>query len=108
MRKALRALTGLTVVGLLLFAASVAVRDCSVGPSVYVNCFWLWLRGELGLPQSKLLRAGALWIVGLALLVGVIVVLRAVFPRGFRASGREERADHPPPPESARGPGRDL
>ncbi len=86
MLRVLRILVGLLLTGLLLYAANLAVRDCTSGVQTYDNCLWLWLREKLGLPQSKLLRAGALEFVGLALLAGLYLTIRYVFPR---SSGKQ-------------------
>jgi hypothetical protein len=78
--------------GLTLFVASRAVRDCPAGPYVYDNCLWLWVRGALHLPQSRLLRAAILEFVGLLLLACLYLTIRFVFsPR--RAKPVPERAD---------------
>jgi hypothetical protein len=76
MLKALRILAGVVAVGLILYTASRAVRDCPAGPYIYDNCLWLWLREGLRLPQSKLLRAVVLEVVGLALLAGLYMTAR--------------------------------
>ncbi len=86
MLRVLRIFVGLLLTGLLLYAANLAVRDCASGVQTYDNCLWLWLRGKLGLSQSKLLRAGALEFVGLALLAGLYLAIRYVFPR---SSGKQ-------------------
>lgn len=80
MLRALRILAGLLLSALLLYSATWAVRDCTAGPYSYDNCLWLWLRGQLGLPQNRLLRAAALELVGLALLAGLYLTVRHVFP----------------------------
>jgi hypothetical protein len=76
MQKALRILAGVVVIGLIFYAASRAVRDCLARPYIYENCLWLWLRDGLHLPQSKLLRAVVLEVVGLALLAGLYITVR--------------------------------
>jgi len=78
MLKALRILAGVVVVGLILYIASRAVRDCPAGSYVYDNCLWLWLRERLHLPQSKLLRGVVLEVVGLALLAGLYMTVRLI------------------------------
>lgn len=80
MLRALRIVVGSLLTGLLLHAAGLAVRDCSAGALTLDNCLWLWLRERLGLPASKLGRAVALEIVGLALLAGLYFTVRYVFP----------------------------
>jgi hypothetical protein len=65
----------------LLEAANWAVRDCSAGPNATENCLWLHVRGWSGLPASRLLRAGVLEVVGLAILAGLWLVFRYVWPR---------------------------
>jgi hypothetical protein len=80
MLKALRILAGALAIALILAAASHAVRDCTVAPFIYENCIWLQVRDQLHLPQSKFLRGLTLELVGLALLVGVFLTIRYVFP----------------------------
>ncbi len=80
MLKALRILAGSCLIALLLEAANWAVRDCTSGVLALDNCLWLWLREKLGLPPSKLLRAGALEGVGLVLLAGLYLTFRYVLP----------------------------
>ena len=74
-------MAGIAALAVILALASRAVRDCTVAPYVYENCLWLAVRDALLLPQSKLLRAAALETVGLALLAGVYLAGRYVFPR---------------------------
>lgn len=81
MLKAFRILAGIVAVAGILAAASWAVRDCTVAPYIYENCLWLWVKEGLGLPQSKFLRAAVLECLGLALLAGLFLVVRYVFPR---------------------------
>jgi len=94
-------------VGLILFAASRAVRDCPAGPYVYDNCLWLWVREALHLPPSKLLRAATLEVAGLALLAGLYATIRFVFPLGRvkDAAGSDSPHDASTPPESKSCPG---
>ena len=66
--------------GFLLYLASRATQDCTIGMLSYDNCWWLWVREQCGLPASKLLRAGFLELVGLLLLGGLILTVRYVFP----------------------------
>jgi hypothetical protein len=107
MLKAARILTGVVLVGLILFAASRAVRDCPAGPYIYDNCLWLWVRGALHLPQSKLLRAVTLEFVGLVLLAGLYATARFVFSLGRikDAPGSGGPRDASTPPESKSCPG---
>jgi len=76
-----RVVAGVAALAVILALASRAVRDCTVAPYVYENCLWISVRDALHLPQSKLLRAAALETVGLALLAGVYLAGRYVFPR---------------------------
>ena len=85
MVKALRVIVGLAFVALLLHGATLAVRDCATGSYLSDNCLWLWVRERLGLPQSKILRAAALEVVGLALLAALYLTIRYVFPRARRS-----------------------
>ena len=78
--KLFRIIAGLLLVGFLLYAATLATRDCTVDVYAYDICLWIWLREHLGLPASKFLRAGALELVGLAIVAGLYLTLRYVFP----------------------------
>ncbi len=89
MMKVIRIIAGILLTGLLLHAANLAVRDCTAGLNSYDNCLWLRIRERLGFPPSKLLRAGALELVGLALLAGLYLTVRYVFP--FRRKPGESR-----------------
>ena len=80
--KIFRYISGVLLIILLFYAATQAVQDCPTGLFVYENCLWLWVRDLLGLPQSKLLRAVTLELVGLALLVGFYATFRYVLPLG--------------------------
>ncbi len=86
MLKALRIVGGSTLTGLLFYAASLAVRECSTGFLATDNCLWLWLRHHLGLPPSRLGRSVALEIVGLALLAALYFTIRYVFGKKQSAS----------------------
>ena len=77
---ALRIVAGIFIIGLLLFAASRTTRDCTVGLYVFDICSWVWLREQLGLPSSKLLRAVFLELLGLTLTAGIYLTIRFVFP----------------------------
>jgi len=81
MRTTIRVIAGIAIIGLLLNVASWAVRDCPVAPYVYENCIWLSVRDQFHFPQSKLLRAVLLEAIGLALLAGLYLDVRFVFPR---------------------------
>ncbi len=80
MLKALKIFAGLLLTAILLEAASWATRDCPSGRYTFDNCLWLWLCARLGLPASKLGRAMALELEGLALLAGLYLTIRYVFP----------------------------
>ena len=87
MQKVMRIIAGIILVGLLLAAAWLATRSCTVELYVYDSCLWIWVREQLGLPASKFLRAGFLELVGLAILAGIYLTVRYVFPkRADRAS----------------------
>jgi hypothetical protein len=77
---ALRVVVGIFIIALLLYAASRTTRDCTVGLYVFDLCSWVWLREQLGLPASKLLRAVFLELVGLTLAGGIFLTVRFVFP----------------------------
>lgn len=84
MLKALRISAGVVLIVLLLYAATLAVRDCPTGPYSADNCLWQWLRGLLGLAQSRIGRAAALELVGLALLAALGLTIRYVFPKAVK------------------------
>ena len=88
---ALRIILGIFIVGLLLYAASRATRDCTVGLYVFDLCSWVWLREHLGLPANKFLRAIFLEVVGLTLTAGIFLTIRFVFP--FWRSGTNSNGD---------------
>ena len=77
---AVRIVAGIFIIALLLDAASRTTRDCTVGLYVYDICSWVWLREQLGLPASKLLRAVFLELIGLTLTAGIYLTIRFVFP----------------------------
>ena len=76
-----RALLAVALAWILLQAANWAVRDCSTGPDASENCLWLGVRRRFGWPQSKLLRAGVLEAAGLAVLAGLYLTFRYIWPR---------------------------
>ena len=78
--RVLRILAGIPLTALILYAATLAAKDCTVGLYVFENCLWEWLREFLGLPPNKVLRAVVLELVGLALLAGLYLTYRFVFP----------------------------
>jgi hypothetical protein len=94
---ALRIIAGIFIIALLLRAASRTTRDCTVGLYVYDICAWVWLREQLGLPASKLLRAVFLELIGLTLTAGIFLTIRFVFPfwrtgaNSIREEGEEPR-----------------
>ena len=93
MQKAVRISLGIAIVGLVLYAAQLATRDCTVGPYTYDNCLWIWIRAHLGLPASRLLRMATLEFVGIALALALYFTCRYIFP--FRGAT-------PEPPDSSR------
>ncbi len=76
----LRIVAGIIIIALLLDAASRTTRDCAVGLYIFDICSWVSLREQLGLPASKLLRAGYLELIGLTLTAGICLTIRFVFP----------------------------
>ena len=94
MRKALRIILGVAVVGLVLYAADLATRDCRLAPYVYDDCMWIWLRAHLGLPASRILRMAVLECVGIVLALILYLTFRYVFP--FRR-GTSTAPDSSPP-----------
>ncbi len=94
MQKALRIITGVAVVGLVLRAADLATRDCRLAPYVYDDCMWIGLRTHLGLPASRFLRMAVLECVGLLLALVLYLAFRYVFP--FRRATPTTRNSSPP------------
>jgi hypothetical protein len=80
MKRALRIILGVAIVGVVLRAADLATRDCRLAPYVYDNCMWVWLRTHLSLPASRFLRMAALECVGVVLALILFVTFRYVFP----------------------------
>jgi hypothetical protein len=98
---ALRIVAGIFIIALLLLAASRTTRDCTVGLYVYDICAWVWLREQLGLPASKLLRAVFLELIGLTLTVGIFLTIRFVLPfwrtgTSSQREGEESRSSGSP------------
>ncbi|HEV2175646.1 MAG TPA: hypothetical protein VGW33_00355 [Terriglobia bacterium] len=89
MLRVFRIVLSLLLTGVLLWAATRAVDDCATGPYSSENCLWLYLRGRLHLPPSRLLRSGALEATGLALLAGLYLNFRYVYPRRRRRPSSE-------------------
>ena len=92
MRRILRIIAGLAIVGLVLHAADLATRDCRVAPYVYDDCLWIGLRARLGLPASRFLRMGVLEVVGIALALILYLTFRYVFPFRRRPSAAPDAA----------------
>ncbi len=95
MLKAIRIVLGITMVGVVLRAATLATRDCRLAPFVYDNCMWVSLRTRLGLPENRFLRMTVLECVGIVLALILYLSFRYVFP--FR------RGTRPAPDSSAPG-----
>ncbi len=76
--------TGLLIAGLVLWLATMATRDCSVGPYLAANCLSLWVSHKLGLAFSPLLRSLVLEIAGLILVGGLYLTFRFVVPRSSK------------------------
>jgi len=100
MRKAAHLVLGIAIVGLVLYAADLATRDCKVGPYAYDNCMWIRVRAYLGLPPSRLLRMATLEFVGIALALVLYLVFRHVFPfrRTTPAAQDSSQTQVPEPP----------
>ena len=80
MQKVFRIILGAALVGLVLYAADLATRDCRLAPYVYDDCMWLCLRAHLGLPASRFLRMAVLECVGIVLALVLYLTFRYVFP----------------------------
>ena len=87
----LRIVAGILIIALLLHAASRTTRDCTVGLYVFDICSWVWVREQLGLPASKLLRAVFLDFIGLALTAGIFLTIRFVLP--FWGTGTDSKRE---------------
>ena len=80
----LRRLAALAVAAALFEAANFAVRECPAGSNSADNCLWVGLRGRLGFPASKLLRAAFLEVIGLTILGGLLLTFSSIWPRRGR------------------------
>jgi hypothetical protein len=80
MPRPLRISLGVVVVGLVLYLADLATRDCRIVLYVYDNCLWMGLRRHLGLPYNRFLRMGILEGVGIFLALILYLTFRFVFP----------------------------
>ena len=94
-----RIIAGIIVVGLVLHAADLATRDCRLGPYVYDDCMWLWVRHHFGLPESRLLRMATLEIVGIALAIVLYFTFKYIFPfRTVPTASQGSPQSHPQKP----------
>ena len=100
MQKALRIILAIAVVGLVLYAADLATRDCRIAPYVYDDCMWMALRAHLGLPASRFLRMAVLECVGIFLALVLYLTFRYVFPFRKATSATSESSEpfSPQPP----------
>jgi hypothetical protein len=80
MRKIVRIVAGIALVGTVLRLADLSTRDCRIAPFVYSNCLWIGLRARWGLPDSRFLRMATLEGVGILLAAALYVALRYVLP----------------------------
>jgi hypothetical protein len=78
--KWLRITAGLAACAAILYAATLATRDCSVTPYFAANCFGIWAKNHLGLPPNHILRALILEVVGLILAAALYLTIRYVLP----------------------------
>ncbi len=88
--KWLRISLGLVLSAVVLYAATLATKDCSVTPFFAANCLGLRVEQLLKLPSSRLFRAFVLEIVGLILLLVLYLTIRFVFPHRDRSSQQEK------------------
>ena len=102
-----RVLLGIIIVGGIVWAATAAVNDCTVGLYRSESCLSLWVREQTGLPLSKLGRAVVLEIAGILLAVGLYLTIFYVFPawKVSRRLANEESGDSPPTSEPPERPG---
>ena len=80
MQKTLRIIFGIFVIGLVLYGADLATRDCRIVLYVFDNCMWMALRDHLGLPSNRFLRMALLECVGICLALVLYLTFRFVFP----------------------------
>ena len=97
MKKPLRIILGVAIVGLVLHMADLATRDCRVAPFVYDNCMWKGVRTHMGWPANRFLRMAVFECVGIFLLLILYLTFRYVFP--FRRA-TPAASDSPLPPLS--------
>jgi hypothetical protein len=90
-----RVAIGILLSGLLLYSATLATRDCTVGVLVFDNCAWVWMREWLGLPASKLLRAMVLESIGLGIAIGLYLTIRYIFPFWKSKSATRDQTQTP-------------
>ena len=90
----LRIVVGIFFIALFLMAASRTTRDCTVGVYVYDICAWIWVREQLGLPASKILRAAFLDLIGITLALGILLTIRFVFPFWGTRKSAESHREH--------------
>jgi|ERR1035441_9769885 hypothetical protein len=100
MPKAVRIVSGLVIVGLVLYAAGLATRDCTIAPYVYDNCMWLRVRAHLGLPASRLLRMVTMECVGIVLASALYLTFKHIFPSRNAVPSPEEPTRIPAPPSN--------
>ncbi len=95
MQKVVRISLGIAIVGLVLYAAQLATRDCTVGPYTYDNCLWVWIRAHVDLPASRLMRMATLEFVGIALALAFYFTCRYIFPlRGATPEPQDSSRPH--------------
>ena len=92
MSKAMRITLGVAIVGLVLCAADLAMRDCVIALYVYDNCMLMGLHSHFGMPDSRFLRMGVLECVGIVLALVLYLTFRYILP--FR---RADTPDSTPP-----------
>ena len=80
MLRAFRVILSLVITAAVLWAATLAVDDCPTGVYSSENCLWLSLSRRFHLPTSRLLKLGALEVVGLALLTALYLNFRYLCP----------------------------
>jgi hypothetical protein len=85
---------GAALVGLVLYGADRATRDCRLAPFVFDNCLWVALRTHLGLPASRFLRMTLLEGVGIVLVLILYLSFRYILP--FRTAKATPENSAPP------------
>ena len=98
MSKPFRIFLGVIIVGVILYLADLATRDCRIAPYVYDDCMWVSVRSHLGLPANRFLRMGILECVGIVLALALYLTFRFFFLIGKLKQAPPDSTHLSPPP----------